>query len=87
MADIVALGKARVDDDRKRAFLYVLAAAYDDYVNGQGQVPDAIAFVLGGLKQAGQPSYMVNGDSRGGSTTWLTFASACLMREAMNGDD
>ena len=52
MADVVALGKARVDDDRKRAFLDVLAAAYDDYVNGQGQVPDAIAFVLGGLKQA-----------------------------------
>jgi len=50
-------------------------------------LPDAIAFVLGGLKQAGQPSYMVNGDSRGGSTTWLTFASACLMREAMSGDD
>ena len=87
MADVVALGKARVDDDRKRAFLDVLAAAYDDYVSGQGQIPDAIAVVLGGLKQAGQPSYMVNGDSQGGSTTWLTFASACLMREAMSGDD
>lgn len=84
---VIALNATvRIADDRKAAFLDAVAQSYERYVADFGEVPDALACVMGGLKQRARVSYEINGASRDGAISFLALATMALTKEIVNPD-
>ena len=85
--NVTAFPGAQIESDRRAEFARHAATSFDRYVKDYGVEPDCIVMVLGGVKQGARCSWLMQGDSRGGSTTMLSFAQAVLMKEIVNPDD
>lgn len=68
-------------DERRADFLQAVTQSYDRYVSDFGQRPDAVVYILGGVRQSARAHWAVDGDSRGAATSMLAFAHAVLGRE------
>src|SRR5690606_16572582 len=66
---------------RKQQFLDRLALALDEYVDRHDEVPDGLAYVLGGVFQANKVGWLIVGDSEGGADCFLGAAHVALVRE------
>lgn len=81
-ADVVSLRGGEVENERRAAFVQAVAASFDLYVERNGQEPDAVVYVLCGIKQPPQIAWDIRGDSMGGPTSILSIAAVHCQAEA-----
>lgn len=79
--NVISIGGAPICNDRKAAFLDAVATSFDAYIKDFGAEPDAIVYVLGGIKQTARPGWSMYGESMDGATSMKAFAAMALMRE------
>lgn len=74
---------------RKQQFLDHLAMSLETYIERYDEVPDALVVVMGGVFQTARVNYIIGGDSKRGTTSFLALAHVALAREliAPNGED
>lgn len=84
-ADVVTLRGGPIENERRAAFLQPVAASFDHYVEANGQEPDAVVYVMCGIKQSSQIAWDIHGDSAGGPTSILSLAAVHCMAEAQSG--
>ena len=82
--NVHALNGANLDSDRRRDFLNHIFHAYDTYVQLTGLEPDALVVVMGGVKQPSRVNWLMQGESRGASTSMLALAHAVIGKEIYN---
>lgn len=87
MTGVVSLHGLEIEPERRKIFLAAVAQSYDIYQRNHGVEPEAIVYVLGGLKQTASVAWHLEGDSRGGPTSMLAFAQALIMKEIINPDE
>jgi hypothetical protein len=80
--NVVKLGQAAVDSPRRTLFLQTVAAAFEEFVAAYGREPDAIVYVLNGIKQPSQVGWCIEGESGEGVTSTLALAACHLQAEA-----
>ena len=84
--NVVALKRGtQIANARREAFLQAVSASFDHYVEKQGHEPDAVVYVLCGLKQTSSIGWHVTGDSEGGATSVLSMAAVHCLTEAGRG--
>lgn len=66
---------------RRADFLQTIAESFDLYVERNGYEPDALAYVLTGIKQRSRVGWMMGGESEGAGTAVLSIAQAHLTAE------
>lgn len=81
---VVSLTGAPVTEDRREAFLAAVGLSYDLYVKSEGAEPDAIVYVLNGLRKSSRLGWHTSGESQGGSTAIIALAAIHIMAEAQN---
>lgn len=87
MADPTPLRPATaVRSDRKAEFVRQLSQSFDLFIERTGEEPEAVVFVLTGIKQGTQCGYLVLGESQGNATGVLAKAMAIVTHEAIHGD-
>jgi hypothetical protein len=80
--NVVPLGKANIASDRREEFMRSVAQSFEKYVERNGQEPDAIVYVMGGILTPTQTGWDIGGASKGGGTTMLSLAAVHLLTEA-----
>lgn len=70
---VVALGRAVIDDERKRQFLDIVARTYDQLVD-EGDQPDTIVFSLASMRGGGRTNWLCLGEAEGASGPALARA-------------
>jgi hypothetical protein len=83
MAEIVPLGAAPIDTDRRREFIEALAAAYDNYTDLMGEEPDAMVLLMGGAAQSFRVTHLMQGDTRGRASAFMALAAIALQRSVI----
>lgn len=84
-ADVVSLKGGPVTSQRREEFVQAVAASFDLYVESLGAEPDAIVYVMGGIKQTSRISWHMSGETEGGATTMLCVAAAHCQAHVSNG--
>lgn len=77
-------GEAMSNSFHRQQLLQTVAEAYDAYKKKNPEEPDAIAFVLGGMRQTAAAGWYVGGDTVGATTTFLCLAQVTLLQEITN---
>jgi hypothetical protein len=80
--NVVSLHGGDIANARRQAFVQAVAASFDLYVEAYGHEPDAIVYVLCGLKQPSRIAWDIHGDSMGGPTSILSIATVHCQAEA-----
>lgn len=80
--NVVSFNGGPVDNERRQLFVQAVAASFDLYVNSYGYEPDALVYVLCGLKQASQIAWDIRGESKAGPTSILSLAAIHCLTEA-----
>lgn len=75
-ADVVGLHGEPVRSDRRREFMELVAAQFDQYLSEHELEPDGICFAMGGIKQPIVVNHLVQRDSRGAGGA---FKAAAIM--------
>ncbi len=83
--NVVSLGKAAIHSDRRDQFAQSVAEAFEAYVAKTGHEPDAVAFIMGGIKQQSVTSWDVHGESEQGVISFLSMSALHLSAAAMDG--
>jgi hypothetical protein len=78
----VSLKGGAVENERRTAFMRAVASSYDLYLEAVGEEPDAIVYVLCGIRQQSRIAWDIHGDSAGGPTSILSLAAVHCMAEA-----
>lgn len=81
-ASVVTLNGGPLQNESRAAFVQAVAASFDLYVERHGHEPDAIVYVLCGLKQPSTIAWDIRGDSMGGPTSVLSIAAVHCQAEA-----
>ena len=76
------LGAGPLDSRRRDAFIQAVAQSFDLYVEVNGYEPDAIVYVLAGVRQQSRIAWHIEGESQGGPTSILSIAAVHCMTEA-----
>jgi len=86
---VLLRGGGDMGRNEKQAFLDTVAMSYDDYSTDYGEAPEAIAYVLGGVKQTALGGWHITGETSDGVTSFLALSHAVLLKEAIGyeGDD
>lgn len=80
--NVVSLKGGPIENERREAFLQAVAASFDLYVESHAQEPDAIVYVLCGVKQPSRIAWDIRGESAGGPTSILSIAAVHCLAEA-----
>lgn len=80
--NVVSLTGAKVDNDRRSRFVQCVAQSFDKYVADNGYEPEAIVYVLCGLKQSSRIAWDIHEGSAGGATSIIALAAVHMMAEA-----
>ncbi len=81
-AKVVSLKGGEIENERRAAFMQAVAASFDLYVSDHGHEPEAIVYVLCGLKQPSHIAWDIQGDSQGGPMSIISIAAVHCMAEA-----
>lgn len=81
---VVSLKGGAIENERREAFMRAVATSYDFYVEEHGHDPDAIVYVLCGIKQPSQIAWDIQGESQGGPTSILSLAAVHCLVEAQS---
>lgn len=84
-ATVVSIKGGEIENERRATFLQAVAASFDRYVSENGQEPDALVYVMCGLKQPSQIAWDIRGDSMGGPVSVLSLAAVHCLAEAQSG--
>lgn len=82
--NVVSLKGGPVENERRAAFLQAVAASYDIYTADNEHEPDAIVYVLCGLKQTSYIGWDIRGDSTDGPMSILSIAAVHCLKEAQS---
>ena len=82
--NVVSISGADVEinNPRRDRFMKAVVNSFDLYVRDNGHEPEAIVYVLCGLKQSSRIAWDVTGDSAGGATSIIALAAAHMLAEA-----
>lgn len=80
--NVISFSGAPIDSERREAFVQAVAASFDQYLTEYGYEPDAIVYVMCGLKQPSRISWDIRGDSERGATSILAVAALHCTAEA-----
>lgn len=80
--NVVSIHGAEISNARREAFMRAVAASFDIYVEARGEEPEALVYVLCGVKQPSQIGWDVHGESRAGVTSVLSLAATHCLSEA-----
>lgn len=83
--NVVRFGSADIRSDRRAAFLVAVAQTFDRYVSEFGFEPEAIVYLMNGLKQPSLVGWDIQGESQGGPASILSLGAVHLMAEAQAG--
>lgn len=79
---VISLRGGAFENERRAAFLQAVATSYDLYVTDHGEEPDALVYVLCGLKQPSRIAWEIQGPSMGGASSILSLAATHCLAEA-----
>ncbi len=82
-ASVVSIRGADIASARRAQVLNHVASSYDNYVAKFGVEPDAHFMVLCGIRQDTSASWLVSGESEGGSSALLALSGAALMADSV----
>lgn len=82
MSNVVSLKGGEVENERREAFMRAIATSYDLYVTDNGQDPDAVVYILCGLKQPSVIAWDIQGASMDGASSILSLAAVHCLTEA-----
>ncbi len=80
--NVVSLRGGEVSNDRRDRFVQAVAATFDKYVKDYGVEPDAMVYIMGGIKQRALIGWDINGESTEGTTSFLALAAVHMTTEA-----
>ena len=79
---VVSIKGGEIENERRAAFVQAVAASFDLYLEATGVEPEAIVYVLCGLKLPARIAWDIRGDSIGGGSSILSMAAIHCMAEA-----
>lgn len=80
--NVVSIGKAAIQSERREQFLATIAQAFERYVSAYDEEPDALVFVLNGVFQPSVIGWDIHGPSENGVTSVLSIAAVHASAEA-----
>lgn len=80
--NVVSLGKASVQSERREAFLQTVAQAFERYVAEFGEEPDGVVYAMGGAHQSTIVGWDVHGRSETAVTSVLSMSAVHMLAEA-----
>lgn len=82
--NVVSLKGGSLNQERRDQFAKAVAISFDRYVEEYGSEPDALVYVLCGIRQPSHIAWDVQGDSKGGVTSVLSIAAMHCAAEAQS---
>ncbi len=83
-ADVISLKGGEIKNERRALFVQAVAATFDFYVERHGYEPDALVYVICGLKQPSIVAWDIRGESKGGGGSILSQAAVHVLAEAQS---
>lgn len=83
--NVISLKGGAIENERREAFMRAVATSYDLYAESYGHDPDALVYVLCGIKQPSQIAWEIQGESQGGPLSVLAIAAVHCQAEAAQG--
>lgn len=84
-AEVISLGGGPITAKRRELFARAVSEAFDLYVRDYAVEPEAVVFVLNGVKLSSQISWHVTGESEDGVVSVLALAAVHMLAEAQSG--